>query len=248
MDKATPFKTIETFINEQESYQIKKHVKGYQAYKPIIVYSSNDQWQIDLIDLSKYSKRNSGFKYLLSVIDVFSRKAFVAALRSKSNASNEMKKTLAIQKPILIQSDNGTEFLNKSFQNLLKSANVRHITVDVGNHRRQGIVERFNKTIENLISRYQESRNTNRYIETLDDLVYNYNHTKHRAINDTPEKKYYFNPNFGCIKTFQYNNQIIAGDRVKILKERKTFQKGYEPTFSKTIYHIHSGDGYTFQL
>jgi transposase InsO family protein len=46
-----------------------------------------------------------------------------------------MKNILAKQKPILIHSDNGTEFLNKSFQELLKSANVRHITVDVGNHR-----------------------------------------------------------------------------------------------------------------
>lgn len=248
LNKTIPLKTIEAFINQQESYQIKKHVKGYQAYKPIIVYSSNDQWQIDLIEFSKYSKWNAGFKYLLSVIDVFSRKAFVAALKSKSDTTDAMRKILAIQKPILIQSDNGTEFLNKSFQNLLKSANVRHITVDVGNHRRQGVVERFNKTIENLISRYQESRNTNRYIEILDDLVYNYNHTKHRAVNDTPEKKYYLNPNSGLIKTFQYNNQIKVGDKVRILKDRMTFQKGHEPTFSKTIYLVYSGDGYTFQL
>jgi transposase InsO family protein len=120
-----------------------------------------------------------------------------------------MKNILAIQKPILIQSDNGTEFLNKSFQGLLKSTNVRHVTVEVGNHRRQGIVERFNKTIENLISRYQESRNTNRYIEILDDFVYNYNHSYHQAINETPEKKYDLNNNSGFIKTFESNNKLI---------------------------------------
>jgi hypothetical protein len=101
---------------------------------------------------------------------------------------------------------------------LLKSANIRHITVDVGNHRRQGIVERFNKTIENLISRYQESRNTNRYIEILDDLVYNYNHSYHRAINETPEKKYDLNNYSGFIKTYQFNNQINIGDRVRRTK------------------------------
>jgi transposase InsO family protein len=189
LNKTIPLKTIEAFINQQESYQIKKHVKSHQGYKPITVYSSNDQWQIDLIDFSKYSRWNSGFKFLLCVVDVFSRKGFVAALKSKSETTQAMKNILAKQKPILIQSDNGTEFLNKSFQGLLKSVNVRHITVDVGNHRRQGIVERFNKTIENLISRYQESRNTNRYIEILDNLVYNYNHSYHRAINETPKNK-----------------------------------------------------------
>ena len=180
--------------------------------------------------------------------DVFSRKGFVAALKSKSETTQAMKNILAKQKPILIQSDNGTEFLNKSFQGLLKFVNVRHITVDVGNHRRQGIVERFNKTIENLISRYQESRNTNRYIEILDDLVYNYNHTIHRAINETPENKYNLNLNSGFIKAFQLNNQIKIGDRVRILKDKMTFQKGYEPIFSKTIYLVFSGDGYTFKL
>ena len=74
------------------------------------------------------------------MVDVFSRKGFVAALKSKSETTQAMKNILSIQK------------LNKSFQGLLKSANVRHITVDVGNHRRQGVVERFNKTIENLIT------------------------------------------------------------------------------------------------
>jgi transposase InsO family protein len=177
LNKTIPLKTIEAFITQQESYQIKKQFKGNQGYKPITVYSSNDQWQIDLIDFSKYSRWNSGFKFLLCVVDVFSRKGFVSVLKSKSETTQAMMNILAIQKPILIQSDNGTEFLNKSFQGLLKSANVRHITVDVGNHRRQGIVERFNKTVENLISPYQESRNTNRYIEILDDLVYNYNHS-----------------------------------------------------------------------
>jgi transposase InsO family protein len=143
----------------------------------MVVYSVNDQWQIDLFDFSKYSHWNSGYKYLLCVVDVFSRKAFVAALKRKSDTTDAMSKILVKDTPILIQSDNGTEFLNKSFQRLLKSMNVRHITVDVGNHKRQGIVERFNRTIALLISRYQESRNTNRYIDVLDDLVYNFNHT-----------------------------------------------------------------------
>jgi hypothetical protein len=32
------------------------------------------------------------------------------------------------------------------------------------------------------------------------------------------------------------------------LKDKKAFQKGYEPTFSKTIYQIYKGDGYSFNL
>jgi transposase InsO family protein len=115
--------------------KLKNNSKVIKGNKPITVYSSNDQWQIDLIDFSKYSRWNSGFKFLLCVVDVISKKGFVSALKSKSQTTQAMKNILAKQKPILIHSDNGTEFLNKSFQELLKSANVRHITVDVGNHR-----------------------------------------------------------------------------------------------------------------
>jgi outer membrane receptor for Fe3+-dicitrate len=56
------------------------------------------------------------------------------------------------------------------------------------------------------------------------------------------------NKNSGFIKTYQFNNQINIGDRVRILKDKMTFQKGYEPMFSKTIYLVYSGDGYTFKL
>ena len=47
-------------------------------------------------------------------------------------------------KPLLIQSDNGTEFISKEFQHVLNKHNVRHVTVIAGDHNRQSIVERFN--------------------------------------------------------------------------------------------------------
>ncbi len=56
----------------------------------------------------------------------------------------------------------GTEFLNHSFQNLLQAKGARHITVNVGDHNRQGLVERFNRTLEGIIALYQENQ-----IETL---------------------------------------------------------------------------------
>ena len=79
-------------------------------FKSITVYSVNDQWQIDLIDFSKYSRWNAGFKYLFCGVDVFSRKAFVVAITDTTGA---MRFILAARKPMLVQSDNGTEFLNK---------------------------------------------------------------------------------------------------------------------------------------
>lgn len=248
LNKKISLAVIKDFIKKQESYQIMKPKMNKVIYKSINVYSINNQWQIDLIDLSKYSKWNSGFKFLLCSVDVYSRKAYVVAMKSKTDTAEGISQVFSIEKPILIQSDNGTEFLNKVFQNLLKINNVRHITVNVGDHNRQGIVERFNKTIEGLISRYQESRNTNRYIDVLEDLVYNYNNSYHRGIEDIPQKMHHTNPNKGFIKYHVYFTDIKKGDSVRILLEKTTFSKGYEPKFSKSIYTVTSGNGYTFQL
>lgn len=125
----------------QETGKLSKETaEESNQFKPIVVYSANDQWQIDLFDFSRYSHWNYGYKYLLCCVDVFSRKAFVLANKKKSDTTEAMSKILTKNKPILIQSDNGKEFLNNSFQKLLKSLSIRHITVAVGDKRRQGIV------------------------------------------------------------------------------------------------------------
>ena len=132
----------------------------------------------------------------------------------------------------MIQSDNGTEFLNKTFQKLLKENKVWYIAVNVGDHNKRRIIERFNRTIEGLISKYQESRNTNWYIDVLDDLVYNYNH---RSIGRTPQNMHNENPNEGSLRTDLKFTDIEIGDKVRILLGKSTFQKGYEASFSKEI-------------
>jgi hypothetical protein len=147
-------------------------------------------------------------------------------------------------KPVLIQSVNGTEFISKEFQHVLDKHNVRHVTVIVGDHNRQSIVERFNRTLESMIVRYQ---NANKYIDVLEDIVHNYNHTFHQSIQDIPERKFLMSSNSGVVLTNHFND-IQVGDYVRILKEKKQFQKGYADNFSRQIYHVIQGNGYTFSL
>lgn len=248
LNKEVPMSQIKKFLEQQEVYQLHKESRRKPAFSPITVYSVNDQWQVDLIDLSKYSRWNAGYKYLLCAIDVFSRKSFVVAMKRKSDTTDAMKLILDVQKPILIQSDNGTEFLNRKFQSLLSKHKVRHITVSVGDHNRQGLIERFNRTLENMIALYQESRKTNRYIDVLEDIVFNYNHTYHRSLNDIPESRYQKKPSSGLIRVRTTKHSIRVGDRVRVLKSRQTFSKGYEPKYSNSVYTVVSGNGYSFSI
>ena len=130
---------------------------------------------------------------------------------------------------------NETQFLNGSFQSLLRSYGVRHIAVAAGDHNRQATVERFNITLEAFIDWYHESRETNRYIDDSDALVFNYNTTFHNSIQDTHENKYQTNPSGGTIKTKHLHENIRIGDYISIMNGTKTFQIGCEPSFSKAI-------------
>ena len=53
---------------------------------PTLVFGINEQFVMDLVDLQKSAKRNKGYKYLLTVIDVLSKYAWVEPLKSKSAA------------------------------------------------------------------------------------------------------------------------------------------------------------------
>jgi len=44
----------------------------------------NETWQADLVEMIPYSIDNRGYKYLLNVIDIFSKYAWSVPLKSKT--------------------------------------------------------------------------------------------------------------------------------------------------------------------
>ena len=102
-----------------------------KLHKPIIknfksrkVYSSfkDNIWGADLADMTLISRFNKGIKYLLCVIDLFSRYAWVVGLKDKKGTSivngfqSIFKKS--DRKPNKIWVDHGSEFYNNTFKNL----------------------------------------------------------------------------------------------------------------------------------
>ena len=123
-------------------------------------------------------KTYDGFKYLLTVIDVLSKYACVVPLKNK-NGSDLVEAFPHIFKegliPKLLQTDAGTEFLNKKLQNYLKKENVRHFAIY--NETKAQIAERFNRTLKEKMFRYfQYIGQKHRYIDVLQELVNAYNH------------------------------------------------------------------------
>jgi IS30 family transposase len=74
----------------------------------------DQQWQADLVEMQKYANKNIDYKYILTVIDVFSRFAFAHPLKSKRGMEvrNLFENIFEFAEPGKIQFDEGKEFYN----------------------------------------------------------------------------------------------------------------------------------------
>ena len=95
------------------------------------------------------SKSNKGFRFLLCVIDIFSKYAWVVSLKDKKGISivNAFQKILkeSDRKPNKIWVDKGSEFYNNSFKKWLKDNDIEMYSIH--NERKSVIAERFIKTL-----------------------------------------------------------------------------------------------------
>ena len=108
-----------------------------------------DVWEIDFADLSSLSKYNDEYKYFLNVIDIFPRYAWIVTLKDKTCAWNTTLKSLFCdRKPITIQSDKRTQFVNATIQQFLKRQGSNLYTTHNPN-KKTSIIERFKRIVKN---------------------------------------------------------------------------------------------------
>ena len=166
------------------SYTLHKPVRKRFPTAPTLVFGRNEQWQMDLVDLQKLSKWNKGYKYLLTVIDVFSKVAWAEPLKSKSTkdmlvALKRVKEHFPAS-PLRVQTDQGTEFLAKPVQAWFTKQNWHHFVTR--GDTKASLVERWHRTLKQRMFRYFTAHNTLRWIDVLPHLMMNYIKSFHRSI------------------------------------------------------------------
>ena len=233
------------WLKGQDTYTLHKPIlKNIQRNKTIVA-GIDDQWQADLADLSSLQKYNNGYKYLLTCIDIFSKFAWIVPLKNKSGKSicEAFKEIFQEGRiPHKLQTDDGTEFKNKEFQTLLKEYDVHFFTTK--NETKAAVVERFNRTIKTRMWRYFTHNNTHCYVNVLEKLLSSYNKSFHRSIGISPLSVNKSNES----KVWQklYGHHVASdsftfteGDKVRISKAKRTFEKGYLPNWTEEIFTIH---------
>ena len=104
------------------------------------------------MDVSSLARFNKGYKFLLTCIDVFSKFAWVVPLKNKSGETlvNGSQSILDLGRaPEKLQTDKGTEFLNRYFQSLLKENSIHFFTTN--SELRASVVERFYRTLKTRV-------------------------------------------------------------------------------------------------
>ena len=174
--------------NEQLANEFHKPIiKEFEKRKVYSTFKDNI-WGVDLVDMQLLSKYNKRIRFLLCVIEIFSKYAWVVPLKDKKGISIAKAFQIILKqsnrKPNKICADKGSEFYNVYFKKWLRDNNI--IMYSTYNKGKSVVAERFIKTLKGKIYKYMTSISKNVYIDKLDDIVDAYNNTYHTTIKMKP--------------------------------------------------------------
>ena len=184
---------------------------------------------------------------------MYSKYAFVVPLKDKKGISivNGFNKIIkqSNRKPNKTWEDQGGEFYNNAFKKWLSDNDI--IMYSTFNEGKSVVAERFIRTLKNKLYKHMTATGKNVYYDVLDDVVNEYNNTKHNTIKMKPKDVGYSNKRVYINKHYEKDRRFEIGDIVRISKFKNIFAKGYTPNWSREIFIINKINDtvpYTYNL
>ena len=100
---------------QQLANELHKPIRRHFIKRRVIVNGIDEIWAADLVEMQKFSKWNKGFKYLLMIIDVFSKYGWIIPLKRKTGEEVTLAFTKIFKegrRPKFLWTDKGSEFYN----------------------------------------------------------------------------------------------------------------------------------------
>ena len=251
LHKATgvPMKKLKAIMQKNLIYALHKPVRVRYGTNPTVANSIDHQWAADLADMKNLSRYNQGVKYLLTVVDVLSKYAWVVPMKNKTGAEQKRAFESILQqghKPLRLQTDKGSEFFNKPFQEYLQARKINHFNTE--SDTKASVVVRFNRTLKQRLFRALSANATLKYLDFLPALVRGYNASVHHATGVAPKnvtmyndgqvwKRLYSKKLFG-VSSHTKKPKFQVGDKVMLSKVRRVFKKGYLPSWTEEIFTV----------
>lgn len=238
---------------EQVVAELHRSARRHFSRRKTIIRGLNETFQADLVEMIPYAAVNRNFKYILTVIDIFSKYAWAVPIKTKTaeNVTKAMQTIFNSSKriPKNMHTDQGKEFFNKHFGNLMEKHGINHYSTY--STKKAAIVERFNRTLKNKMWKMFSLEGSYNWLTSLPKLVAEYNRTKHRTIRMRPIDVNEQNEQ-RLLKTI-YNIDIHVNgtkrkkfkvnDYVRISKYKSDFGKGYTPNWTSEIFQIYRVQG-----
>ncbi|XP_031778315.1 uncharacterized protein LOC116416073 [Nasonia vitripennis] len=248
---------LQTLTHRGIVEEIHKPARRNYPRRKFNVRGLDETWQADLVEMQPYARVNKGFRYLLTIVDVFSKSAWAVPVKRKfrEEVTAAMKSVLHQGRvPTNLQTDRDKEFYNKSFQNLMKFYNIN--LYSTYSNLKASICERFNRTLKNKMWIQFSLRGNYKWLDILPDLIAKYNDTKHRTIGIKPNEV--SNHRAQVLKRFRKKSGVTkkkqkfkVGDKVRVSNAKQVFDKGYTPNWSTEIFtvsHVIPNNPVTYKL
>ena len=231
-DPEITFSEVKKWISNERPYYLSKKVYKFPRRK-VLVRGVQHQYQADLMDFVSIKNHNYGFRYVLTVIDCFSRKAFAIPLRNKKGflVARGLKKAFdSLGVPKKLQTDQGTEFFNKEVKELLDENKIIHFFTR--QELKAQMVERFNRTLREKISKHIFASKNLRFYDDIEKFVESYNNSVHSSLKRfTPNQVNKLNEDevrkilYGDYLKKKKIHKYKIGDKVRAIIKRPFFKK-----------------------
>ena len=206
-----------------------------------------DLFMADLIEYPQLRFQNSNYRFILVVIDCFTRKIWAVPMKFKTaqwtaDAFESIFKTFD-KFPVHIVTDRGLEFYNSQVQKVFLNYGINHYSISTKSKWKASMVERVIRTLKTRLQRYFTKNKTKKWKDVLEQFVSNYNATPHSAHGLPPQDVSHENqkdvykrlyPNL----TVRTDCRLKIGDKVRKIIDKDLFEKGYTANWSDEIYKI----------
>ena len=239
---------IEAFLRSNELHSKYKQItKKKFPRRRIVTRFPFELFQADLIEYPKYKFNNKHFVYCLVIIDCFTKFVWIKPMKTKTGEETARAFDSLFREfdehPINLMTDSGLEFFNSKVSQVLSSYNITHYKPRTKTLWKASMAERVIQTIKRKIEKYFHLNKTKTWINIIDQVVNNYNNTPHKSHGlkpvdvveenrDEVYKRLYPNRNISVIC------KLNVGDKVRKIREKTLFEKGYTQNWSDEIYQI----------
>lgn len=230
-----------------------RYRKQRRKYKrpSYIIHHTFSVYCMDLIDMSNLAWYNSNRKWILVVLDQFSKRLALVSQKSKSRSDTAEALEKALKNlskggkrfPEKICSDDGLEFKNAKVQALLNRYGIYHYAIRSKN--KSSLCENVIKHTKIVLYKYMDINNTKRYLDILQDVADKHNATIHNShkfapnqVTDSNAEEAFSRMNGHLQGKPRLPPKYEVGNYVRVAGRRLTFQKGYRNLYSSKIFRV----------